>query len=1010
MSPRLACLVLALVLAAVPATAPLASDLDAPSAYAPAHDLDLRSARDVILRSRHAGRLVGAVVGSEKADPDTLFLLGGPDRLDGRFEDASGLPAWHGWTHEDATALPCMWQVSGFQAISGALSAWCGTYYGDDPGYGNNWDQQLVFRHHVADPEAATTVRWTLLLQNDTEVGYDYTRLAANRGGVWEELLAVDGNEFLSLDFTVDYAPRDYVGSAGDEVQLRIQVTTDVGWSDEDGIIDTDGACQVDDITVRVDGEVVSFEDCEDGVLDDWECVAPAVGDFTALYQGLHDLDPCQENSSPQVAFIDDGMVVPGTGGSPCVTWCYGPGGYIVNNSGGLAGPEYFLLNRLISPVLDVPAGMTDLLVMLDAYVHEELGAQAVWPGILYSFELRSTADPVGEPIAEQPWRWPGVGWYGGPAYVRHGGPDYPPEDLTALLEPGSVQVQVGISVRDWFQWYGFDGTPAPYLDNVAVVGYAANGPHLSTVDWHQAQDAFPDLGDLDYEDLGANSVRFDAATGADALVFWARTVRPGASLQGPPIMHVRMRPNAVFDAVRELPEGFVHAGGLVVGTVPGDSVFFGGDPPELVPDRYHFDLPDTGFFFPGDVIHWYVEARDEVAGDVGVTRLPADTTGLTDFAPLSPYPFDFRVRALPTFRSAASGDQPALLFHANAAAPQSSWLHALQWLGYRAGVDFDWFRVKASGGGVPSTLGHQATGAVLSGYSTLVSSSGSNVFGLLSVDVLVLESWFDRGDKHALLTGDDVVYSLARGDAAQQAFLHDHLGVAYLANDLVGLVGGQFAPGVRAAPENGVIARVEAWTAYAGCPDRPAVDGIEAVGSTVRLAEFLDPAGNGGAYPLAAATFHLDGSSGAEVVVMPYDLARVTAAPGWQPPAGMAGIPPRAVILDDILAAFGHLATGQPIAAPDALPFTVQVAPNPANPRVAIEFALPRAGEVRVDLYDVRGARVRRLLDEVRPAGGHRIAWDGADDAGRPVASGVYFCEVRAVGEQRVRKLTLVR
>ena len=59
-------------------------------------------------------QLLGQVVGTARADADSVYLLGGPGRHDGRFEDATGQPNWQGWTHEDATATACMWQVSEF--------------------------------------------------------------------------------------------------------------------------------------------------------------------------------------------------------------------------------------------------------------------------------------------------------------------------------------------------------------------------------------------------------------------------------------------------------------------------------------------------------------------------------------------------------------------------------------------------------------------------------------------------------------------------------------------------------------------------------------------------------------------------------------------------------------------------------------------------------------------------------------------------------------------------------
>jgi hypothetical protein len=70
---------------------------------------------------------------------------------------------------------------------------------------------------------------------------------------------------------------------------------------------------------------------------------------------------------------------------------------------------------------------------------------------------------------------------------------------------------------------------------------------------------------------------------------------------------------------------------------------------------------------------------------------------------------------------------------------------------------------------------------------------------------------------------------------------------------------------------------------------------------------------------------------------------------------------------------------------------------PNPFNPATDIPFSLAESGPVSLDIYDAAGRRVRHLLDGVQTAGTHTARWDGRDDRGRPAASGVYFCRLRA-------------
>jgi len=83
---------------------------------------------------------------------------------------------------------------------------------------------------------------------------------------------------------------------------------------------------------------------------------------------------------------------------------------------------------------------------------------------------------------------------------------------------------------------------------------------------------------------------------------------------------------------------------------------------------------------------------------------------------------------------------------------------------------------------------------------------------------------------------------------------------------------------------------------------------------------------------------------------------------------------------------------------------------PNPWSPETRIAFVLPRAGEVRLQIYSVDGRLVRTLINDQRPAGRQSVRWDGKDEAGRGAASGVYVYRLEAAGIAESRKLVLVR
>jgi hypothetical protein len=83
---------------------------------------------------------------------------------------------------------------------------------------------------------------------------------------------------------------------------------------------------------------------------------------------------------------------------------------------------------------------------------------------------------------------------------------------------------------------------------------------------------------------------------------------------------------------------------------------------------------------------------------------------------------------------------------------------------------------------------------------------------------------------------------------------------------------------------------------------------------------------------------------------------------------------------------------------------------PNPFNPSTTISFTLPQRAEVDLSVYDVGGRRVRTLVREEMDSGRKTVAWDGRDDTGRMVSSGMYFCRLRVGERVLAQKLAVVR
>ena len=82
---------------------------------------------------------------------------------------------------------------------------------------------------------------------------------------------------------------------------------------------------------------------------------------------------------------------------------------------------------------------------------------------------------------------------------------------------------------------------------------------------------------------------------------------------------------------------------------------------------------------------------------------------------------------------------------------------------------------------------------------------------------------------------------------------------------------------------------------------------------------------------------------------------------------------------------------------------------PNPSRSNVDLAFGIPDAGPVRAEVFDAGGRRVARLAnDETYAPGYHSLHWDGRDDSGSPVASGVYFVRVSTASHTALRKVVM--
>ena len=99
----------------------------------------------------------------------------------------------------------------------------------------------------------------------------------------------------------------------------------------------------------------------------------------------------------------------------------------------------------------------------------------------------------------------------------------------------------------------------------------------------------------------------------------------------------------------------------------------------------------------------------------------------------------------------------------------------------------------------------------------------------------------------------------------------------------------------------------------------------------------------------------------------------------------------------------------GKRVALPDS-PQLAQNAPNPFNSQTVLAYFLPAPSSAHLEVFTLTGQRVAVLHQGLQQAGYHRLHWNGRDDAGRPVASGMYLYRLVTVEGVLTRKLILLR
>ncbi|MFQ5511493.1 MAG: FlgD immunoglobulin-like domain containing protein [Candidatus Krumholzibacteriia bacterium] len=982
--------------------------------------------------------------------------------------DSMGAADPQGWTSHDRTSqLGIMFHVANGTELTGGTSGklvplegsqsmWCGAPASSSapfcswatlPGYGNNWDQQLATATLSGD-----SVRIGYKVFWEAEPGYDGTVLeySGDGGASWQDLPVGQGLTYRASVY--DGGPLSlvemFVIGGLSSVDLRFVFTSDGAWSDEDGMWPTDGAILLDSISIETfsggvsngllfsDFEAAATGDHTDGV---WTGTVPApFGDFAALYPGvavLQDRDACFANLSYFWGFFDD----PASTNYACAV----PDPHPEQGAIPFEKDGVYISNEIWSPLIPYAGAGNEVRLEYLRYLDFDQNML-----LRDSWFVRSWIGGC-----PGPWQWDNFVFFGPFA----NGWRRVSRRVGVHIDPAAEQIQIALGVVDmcpvWCNVFGTGSchSHAPLYDEVHVKRINVLGPEFYVRHIDLFQDNFAEDGTL------TGTARADAAN--DIAPTNSPTIQPGDSVtmditnvgtdpftgEGPAgYCYVAVWPQGQAGkagADIQAPEtraGLAAAGGrrwpLVASPVLAgaqwyqfrmDTAFTSAGVP--VADRFSIDLNDN-LFTPGDTVCYFF-GGDDGAGNAAYFHRTLDGQGSNNITPdineAAGSPMEFTI--LPAGGNARGGDLlyvddtddrggPAQLFFDT----------AFDWLQIRDRVDR--YDVLGPSSGVSNSLGARVQNVatqIMGPYRTIIWNSGDLSSNLIndggwqagggssdkSPDFSLLFQFIDSHTNNpgVYYSADDGAYDWATvltGTAAvnmRSIYMEFNLDPAAPAGDHRA-AGEPISPTLDAVGAIG-SADSEQLVVYGGCALINDFDLLSATGLSV--AEYNNLL-TGKTYVLSQTTPNSAGSNARFVLSgYSYHYIRDVGPPG--------AVPARVTHLENILI---FMQAG-PLTIPTGFDESPQLVnrlepnyPNPFNPVTTIRYAIKDRGHVSLRVYNAAGQLVRTLVNDVRAprAGGFEATWDGRNNAGQVVSSGVYFYRLVTEGFTGTRKMVLLK
>jgi hypothetical protein len=608
--------------------------------------------------------------------------------------------------------------------------------------------------------------------------------------------------------------------------------------------------------------------------------------------------------------------------------------------------------------------------------------------------------------------------------------------NVSDLIVGPNVQLAVGVvdMCSAWQYGYGDCAvhSPAPWFDNIKLCRCQVRGPNWNFRDIDLFQDNFPSNAD-DIESW----VRADAANDiyppgnldilpADAVVINC-AAPDGQSLandDGRPAVYMHVKCSyigptpdkpSLFGPMLEGDHGRYHSDDGVWTIIQGDSA-------TVIRDAYLFDLNDS-LLTRGYKVEYYFTARSRVDE---TTRLPG-----RPMDPSCSRVFEFT--CLPTLRSSVlfvddfvgpTLDSDVLMddglpgYDSWEGFAENYWMPTFKAVFLPPNDIPDKYDVNGASSLVSNGLASRAHLKHLKeAYDIIIWDCGDLERGTItdgtpssdkSNDCALLIDWMNTSPHPCGLwiCGDNIAHDLTVNCLCGMALLNNWCGVNYIMDSYFGLTGtvSPLLAGNAAGIfyEGGVPYQ---FAAFGGCPIINRFDVIGVGGTGTPAINYPDYTGLGYYAGIQNESINLYGQP-VRTMWFGFSFQSIRDDDFHYSPIDRNIVAQKVLEWIEIINWKPDISEGEVPAANSV----AQNYPNPFNPSTTIKYEIRRKGMVTLKVYDISGALVRTLVDEVKDRGSHTAIWDGKNNRGASVASGIYLYKMETAGFSKTKKMVLLR